>query len=129
MSEEQTNQSNSLRDEFEALGENLKSIFTAAWESEERKKFQGEIEAGMRELGTVLNDMADEIRNSQAGETIRREANEFHERVKSGEVEAKAREEIVKVLQGLNTEISKAVDKMSGTVEAEAEEAPEEPEA
>ena len=56
MSEEQTNQTNqnnNLRDEFEALGENLKSMFTAAWESDERKKFQTEIEAGMRELGTA----------------------------------------------------------------------------
>ena len=125
MSEEQNNQSSSLRDEFQALGENLKSMFNAAWESEERKKFQSEIEAGMRELGTVMNDLADDIRNNQAGETIRREASDFHERVKSGEVEEKARQEIVKVLQGLNVEITKAVDKMSGTVEAAAEDAAE----
>lgn len=125
MSEETTDQSNSLRDEFQALGENLKSMFSAAWESEERKKFQSEIEAGMRELGNTMNDLADDIRSSQAGETLRREANEFHERVKSGEVEEKAREEIVNVLQGLNVEIGKAVDKMSGTVEAEAEDVPE----
>ena len=129
MSEEQTNRDDSLRDEFRALGENLKAIFTAAWESEERRKLQEDVEAGMRELGTAMNDFANDIRNSQAGETIRREANEFHERVKSGEVEAKAREEFVKVLQGLNNEITKAVDKMSGTVEAETEDAPEEPEA
>lgn len=125
MSEEQTNQSSSLRDEFQALGENLKSMFNAAWESEERKKFQSEIEAGMRELGTVMNDLADDIRSSQAGETIRREANDFHERVKSGEVEEKAREEVIKVMKGLNEEIAKAVDKMAGTVEVESEEVPE----
>lgn len=129
MSEEHTNRDNSLRDEFRALGENLKSIFNAAWESEERRKLQEDVEAGMRELGTAMNDFADDIRHSQAGETIRREANEFHERVKSGAVETKAREEFVKVLQGLNIEISKAVDKMSGTVEVEADDAPEEPEA
>ena len=125
MSEEQTNDTNSLRDEFKALGENLKSIFNAAWESEERKKFQTEVEEGMRELGTAMNDLADDIRSSQAGETIRKEANEFHDRVKSGEVEEKAREEMVKVLQGLNDEIAKAVDKMSGTVDVESEDAPE----
>jgi hypothetical protein len=126
MSEEKNSQSNSLRDEFQALGDNLKAIFNAAWESEERKKFQSEIEDGMRELGTAMNDFADDIRNSQAGETIRKEAVEFRERVKSGEVEEKARSEFVKVLQGLNDEISKAVDKMSGTVDVPSEEAPEE---
>ena len=126
MSEETTNQSGSLRDEFQALGENLKAILNAAWESEERKKFQSELEAGMRELGTAMNDFADDIRSSQTGETIRREAADFHERVKSGEVEEKAREEVVKVLQGLNDEINKAVDKMSGTVDVESEDAPEE---
>ncbi|MBN2044792.1 MAG: hypothetical protein JW757_07220 [Anaerolineales bacterium] len=126
MSEETNHQNSSLRDEFQALGENLKAIFNAAWESEERKKFQTEIEAGMRELGAAMTDFADDIRNSQAGEKLRQEAVEFHERVKSGEVENKAREEIVKVLKGLNDEIAKAVDKMSGTVDVDSEDAPAE---
>ena len=126
MSEEKNDQGGSLRDEFQALGDNLKAIFSVAWESEERKKFQSEIEAGMRDLGTAMNDLADDIRTSQAGETLRREATEFHDRVKSGDVEDKAREEIVKVLQGLNNEISKAVGKMSDTVDAESEDAPAE---
>lgn len=125
MSEKNTNQNDNLRDEFRALGENLKSIINAAWESEERRKLQEDIEAGMRELGIAMNDFADEIRSSQAGETIRREAADFQERVKSGEVEEKARHEIVKVLQGLNAEISKAVDRMSGTMETESEDVPE----
>ena len=126
MGEDQTDRESSLRDEFTTLGENLKSMFNAAWESEERKKFKSEIEAGMRELGTAFTGLADEIRTSRAGETIRQEANEFHERVKSGEVEEKAREEIVKVLKSLNVEISKAVDKMSATEEAETEDTPQE---
>jgi hypothetical protein len=113
MTEEHKSETNNIKDEFQALGENFKSLFTSAWESEERKKLQSELEAGMRELGVTLNDLAEEIRTSQAGETIRREATDFHERVKSGEVETKAREEIVKALKALNSELEKVSEKFA----------------
>ena len=115
MTEEHKSETNNIKDEFQALGENFKALFTSAWESEERKKLQSELEAGMRELGVALNDLAEEIRTSQAGETIRREATDFHERVKSGEVETKAREEIVKALKALNIELEKVSEKFAAS--------------
>lgn len=117
MSEEPINEGSDLRDEFKALGENFKAMFTSAWESEERKNLQSELEAGMKELGSALNDLAEEFRSSQAGETIRKEVNDFSERVRSGEVEQKAREEILKALKALNIELEKAADKFSSAEE------------
>ena len=113
MTEGQNKDSGDLRDEFKTLGDNFKAMFTSAWESEERKKLQGELEAGMKELGNALNDLAEEFRTSQAGETLRREVNGFSERVRSGEVETKAREEILKALRALNTELEKAAQKFN----------------
>ena len=113
MSEEPINEGSDLRDEFKALGENFKSMFTSAWESEERKNLQSELEAGMKELGSALNDLAEEFRTGQTGETIRREVNDFSERVRSGEVEQKARVEILKALKALNIELEKAADNFS----------------
>ena len=55
---EQNQDSSNLQDEFRNLANNLKKVVDAAWESEERKKFQAEIESGMRELGHVLDDLA-----------------------------------------------------------------------
>ena len=122
---EQQKPENDLRDEFRALGENLKQLFNSAWESEERKNLQQDIKDGMKELGAALEGLADDVRSSEVGETIRREADEFGERIRSGEIEEKARKGILDALQALNTELQKASDKFSGTVEVQAEDVAE----
>ncbi|MEN8241772.1 MAG: hypothetical protein ABFS17_07615 [Chloroflexota bacterium] len=124
---EQQKPENDLRDEFRSLGENLKQVFNSAWESEERKSLQQDIKDGMKELGVVLDEFAEEIRTSDVGESLRKEANEFGERIRSGEVEQKARQGILDALQVLNTELQKAADKFSGTVEVSAEDAADPP--
>jgi hypothetical protein len=124
MSEKQIPE-NDLRDEFRNLGENLKQLFNSAWESEERQKLQQDIEDGMKELGSALDGLAEDVRTSEVGQTIRKEASEFGERVRSGEVEQKVRQEILDALQALNTELQKAADKFSRTVEVEADDVTE----
>jgi hypothetical protein len=123
MSEQET-PGNNFRDEFRNLGENLKKFFNAAWESEERQRLQQDIRDGMKELGVVLEGFAEDVRTSEVGQTIRKEADEFSERVRSGEVEEKVRQGILDALQTLNAELQKAADKFSGTVEVQAEESP-----
>jgi hypothetical protein len=113
MSENRTEPTGDLHDEFINLGRNLKEMFASAWESEERKKLQSELEEGMRELGAALNTMAEDLRASQTGQKLRQEVDEFSERVRSGEVELKAREEIIKVLKALNGELEKAAEKFN----------------
>jgi hypothetical protein len=76
----------------------------------------------MLELGDALEDLVEDVRGSEVGETIRKEADEFGERVRSGEFEHKARQGILDALQALNAELQKAVDKFSGTVEGQADE-------
>jgi dynactin complex subunit len=124
---EQQKPENDLRDEFRNLGENLKQVFNSAWESDERKKLQQDIKDGMKELGFVLEGFAEDVRSSDVGETIRREANEFGDFIRSGEVEEKTRQGIVNALQALNSELQKAADKFSGTVEVEVESAADSP--
>ena len=124
---EQQKPENDLRDEFRSLGENLKEVFNSAWESEERIKLQQDIKDGMKELGVVLEGFAEEIRTSDVGETLRKEANQFSERIRSGDVEQKARQGILDALQTLNTELQNAADKFSGTVEVPVEEAADPP--
>lgn len=114
---EQNKDTGSLKEEFRNLGNNLKGMINAAWESEERKKFQAELEEGMRELGLVMDDLAEEFREGEVGKNLRREVDDFSERVRSGEVENKAREEILKALKVLNTELEKASEKFSSSEE------------
>jgi len=102
-----------LRDEFRALGQNLKEMMNSAWESEERQKLQAELQDGMHELGSVLDEFATNVQSGEVGQTIRREVDDFSERVRSGEFESKARQEILKALKVLNNELEKASAKFS----------------
>jgi hypothetical protein len=102
-----------IRDEFSAFGDNLKKALNAAWQSEERVKAQQEIETGINQLGKALNDFATSFSASEAGQKVKEEVDEFSERLRSGEVEAKARQELVKVLKTLNTELGKVADRFA----------------
>lgn len=111
--ENQTNEQNDLRNEFRNLADNLKKVMGTAWESEERKKLQRDIQAGMQELGTVLDGLATDFHQSEVGQTVRREVEDFSARVCSGEIEAQARRGIFEALRALNAELEKAAEKFS----------------
>jgi len=121
MSEEKQERG-TLRDEFRTLGENLKEMVNSAWESEERKKLQSELEEGMHELGNVLNELAADFKSGEMGQNLRREVDQFSERVRTGEVENKARQEILKALKVLNKELEKASEKFE---DSETDQEPE----
>lgn len=108
--------------EFIHLGENLKNVLQAAWESEERKRLQKEIEAGLVELGRSLNQTVKEYQESPAGQRLRSEAEELRGRIRSGEVEASLREHLLAVLRKVNAELEKA----AGEVSREARSDPQE---
>jgi hypothetical protein len=103
-----------LGDEFRNLGNNLKNIFQTAWESAERKKFQQEIEAGLDEIGKSLNQAVSEIKDSPAGQQFKEDARDLHGRMRSGELESKARSELLSVLQQINSELQKVVSPKTG---------------
>lgn len=109
--EEPNKNFSSLRDEFRTLASNLKALVQSAWESEERKNLQQELEGGLQELGNALNDMATDFNASETGQKIRHEVDDFSARVRSGEVEEKARSEILKALKQLNEELEKVSQK------------------
>ena len=105
MSEENPNPQPDISSQFRELGENIKNFFLTAWESEESQKFRQELQNGLNELGRATNEAVDEFKTSSTGQKIKTEADEFINRVETGEVEAKAREEISKVLDFINKEL------------------------
>jgi hypothetical protein len=116
--------SGDLASEFQELGKNLKSIFVNAWESEERKNLQQELEDGFSELGESLKQTAEEIRDSEAGQRAKAEAEDLRDRVRSGEVETKVRGDILAVMHKVNTELGKLTQAEQPTGES-ADEEPE----
>ena len=108
---ENTNPQPDLADQFRELGAQLKNMIQSAWESEESHKFRTELKNGLSELGKAANETVDEFKASETGQRLKADAVDFKARVESGEVEAKAREEVSKVLDFINTELGKINEK------------------
>lgn len=94
--------------EFRRLGDNLKEILRAAWESAERRKLQTEIQAGLVELEASLNKTAQEIRESRAAQRFETELKDFSSRVRAGEVETELRENLLSLLREVNSKLEKS---------------------
>jgi ElaB/YqjD/DUF883 family membrane-anchored ribosome-binding protein len=101
-----------IADQFRELGENIKNFFQSAWESEESQNLRNELQNGLNEFGKATNEAIEEFKTSETGQKFKAEAEDFKSRVESGEVEAKAREEISKVLTFINTELGKLNEKV-----------------
>ncbi len=97
-----------LADEFRKLGDNLKQAFRTTWESEERRRLQREIEDGLADIAASLKDAAKDFAASPTGQQLKVDLQNIESRVRSGEMEAKVREELVKALRAINAELEKA---------------------
>ena len=112
MSEEK-NQNTDFKEEFNRFGENIKNAFNDGWNSDQRQKFQDDVSEGVNQLGNALNDFVTSFRASETGQKFISEVDDFGERLRSGEVEEKAREGLMTVLQKINDELKKASDNFS----------------
>lgn len=103
----------SLRDEFDALGKNIKEAFTGVWESEDRKRISSQIEAGISEVGEAISQAGTDIRESETGKQMRDEIDGVADRIRTGELREKFEQDLVSILRSVNTEIEKATEGLS----------------
>jgi hypothetical protein len=98
-----------LKGEFENLAQNLKEALHTAWESDERKSLQNEIEEGLSQVGSALNEAFEEFQSSDVGQQLKQDIDDIGERVRSGELEDKVRTDLTAALQKLNVELEKVI--------------------
>ena len=103
--------SDNISEQLNELGKNLREALQTAWESEERRKLQKEIEDGLANLGASLSQAAKDFSNSSTGQNIKEDVKDMHERWQSGEVGTKVRSEITEALRKVNAELQKATRK------------------
>ncbi len=108
---ENKSSSDSISDQLNELGKNLRDALQAAWASDERHKLQKEIEEGMSSLGTTLSQAARDFSNSNTAQTIKDDMKDLGNRWKSGEVGSKVHTDIVDALRKANDELQKATRK------------------
>ena len=109
-----------ITSQFRDLGDQLRNLLQTAWDSDEARQVKEELKIGMHELGRVATEAVEDFKGSEVGEKFKTEAEDFKSRVDSGEVEIKARDEISKAFNIINTELQKAIDSFKPPTEPEA---------
>ena len=102
-----------LSDEFRTLGLNLVNALRTAWEMPERKKLQNELEEGLSGLATTLRREIETFQDSETGQRLRSDAAELHDKVRDSKTEQKIRDELIKTLHIVNTELKKTAQSWS----------------
>ena len=97
-----------LSAELRELGRNLKTAAKTAWQSEESRRLQQELKAGMAALEAGLREAGADIQSGETGQRIRKEADDFRERVRTGEMETRLRTDLLSALRTVNAELKKA---------------------
>jgi len=118
----------SLKDEFHNLGKNLAGMLRSIWESPERKKFQAEIEEGLTDIGTTVNREVKTFSENQTAQRLRADVEDIAERLRTGEAEAKVRQELLTALRMVNNELDKFSSRWTSDVKEPPPNEPEPPE-
>ena len=98
-----------LLDELKSFGINLKEALRTVWESQERKTVQSELETGLKNLGSALDQAATEFRESGMGQQIKEDVEDLQERLRQKEIDTKVRTELFGILRTVNTELENLV--------------------
>lgn len=112
MSENQTDESG-LSDEFRNFGKNLVKASQAAWDSPQRRRLQEEIESGLNEVRNVINRETDQLVASPTTQKLKKDIDDFSERVRSSDVENTIRSELLDALRTVNLELEKLTERWS----------------
>lgn len=104
-----------LSDEFRDLGKNLVKILQNAWDRPERRKLQQELESGLSEMADTLKREAKSAAESPTGQRIRSDLDDLGEKVRSGQVETKVRDELLSALKTVNAELDKVSRHLAST--------------
>jgi hypothetical protein len=115
-----------FEEEFRRLGENLKENIEGMWNEPKNQEFREEIKSGLVHLGDTLNGLIDDFSESPTGQRFQDDVEDFGERLRSGEVEAKIRQDAIKVLDMMNIELEKVKKNWGKSSETEMTEESEE---
>ncbi len=107
-----------LGDELRALGANLRDMLRAAWDSDERKRAQEEIEAGLGDLARSLRSAGEEFSASPTGQRLKTDVHDLHERLRTRQVDVRVRDELVAALRRVNDELGRAAQAWTSQREA-----------
>ena len=96
-----------LSDEFRKLGENLVESLKALWEHPETRQFRTEMKDGLTQLGDSLNQAVQDFSETPEAQQLQAGIEDLGEKIRTGEIETKARNELINALSRINMELEK----------------------
>lgn len=99
-----------LAAEFAELGRAMRDALNAAWNSEERYRFQGEVRAGLNKLADEMETAAKKIRDSEPAQQVETKAKQVRDDLQSGKVGDEARNAVAQALRATRDAIDKMAD-------------------
>lgn len=104
----------SLKAELNALGENLQRAIRTVWESDDRKRLQADVESGLEAALQHLRGEVQEFKDSDTGKRLKTDLQSLESDLRSDETAARMRQEILRVLHGLNEDLERAARPPAG---------------
>ena len=118
MSEESKHE-RSVSDELNKLGQHFSEVIRTTWESEDRKRVQGEIIEGLRRFGDEVTGALNKVAESDTGKQVTTQTGKVINDVKESGVADDIRKGLLQGLDALNRELSKVSEKLEKEAQAE----------
>lgn len=110
----ETNTEGDLANELRDLGQNIVGTLKAAWDSPERQKLQDELETGLNDLANTINKELEAFAESPSGQSLKSDVEDLKEKIRTGEAEAKVRQELMNALRTANDELQRVARSFQG---------------
>lgn len=102
----------SIADELAKLGQQLATAAKTAWESEERRKLQGEITTGVQRFGQEIGAAVSKATESDQAKELKTRATKMADDVQKTDVVDEVRKGILVGLEAINRELGKLLERL-----------------
>jgi hypothetical protein len=109
----------SIADELAKMGAQIAAAAKSAWESEERRKLQGEITTGVQRFGQEMTSAISKATDSDQAKEIKTRATKVAEDMQKADVVEEVRKGILVGLEAINRELGKLLERLETKPEAE----------
>ena len=113
-----------LVEEFKRLGRQFGDTVQAAFNSEEARRMETELRAGMRTFADEVERAFREAKESPAATRMKEEATGMKDRVESGDMGRKAQEGVVSGLRWLSAELERLANQFTAAQQPPTEKQP-----
>jgi flagellar motor protein MotB len=114
----ETKSERSISDELAKMGAQLATAAKSAWESEDRKKLQGEILTGVQRFGQEVTSAVNKAAESEQAKELKTRASKIAEEAQKTDVVEEVRKGILVGLEAINRELGKLLERLETKPEA-----------